>query len=692
MTLFWWISAGCVLHGLGASSDVVGQRCAGDECREKVDLTSLLHMRNHELAVHATGQSVYTKAPNYTGTVGDYTERIINTPLLSSPLRPYQEELDLCPQDTEAMMNAFVEQGFFVSHLGKGQYASKVFKLLGLKALDAPTLDPDSMDQFTMFNYFSMRQTLTSAGRTVNSSSHKVPEYWGDYETMTLGHLTLPVVEFDGYGGGASNDPPMPNGSVGFNHAMDPNKICLVGHALLELERNDWLNDTKLNRWELNTWQKSTRKAWLEELWHPYKLVDGTPAWPAIEVDWAAHFRKGDMWEDMLEQQLAFNNVGVHRVKTSNKAFGGESLPFVLGFNDPFSKFEVRPGFAKYGTDMYFTHDGMPALIVTPSGEEIAKGDKDWQYWKFVWRSCLVAIVTLQDHLHMAHYRVANVLASVTRGALPPNHVLRRLLTVFTFGTIGVNYKSFFALQDTRGVLSRALPFVDFNAVNDAVVGTMPGIRDLVDTFVNESIFNTMPDLIKAAPFFADGKLLFKEQSSLVAGYVDIFRSQLCDPETDKITDAHTQGFLHLFQKWLETSAYEPMASTATCAELTEQLSAYWFMVTSWHRHVGQIGDFAIDPDLIGLSWQEGEPFPRPMQAFQWSSIAAATAAPRPKLMEDYSHVFKGIDRQEDVASLWAKFHTNLTEVTATITARNKKRTTENWRSDPRQVESSLCV
>lgn len=51
----------------------------------------------------------------------------------------------------------------------------------------------------------------------------------------------------------------------------------------------------------------------------------------------------------------------------------------------------------------------------------------------------MITIITLTDHLHYTHFRAGNVLATAVRKTLSPNHPLRRLLSVFTFGTIFVN-------------------------------------------------------------------------------------------------------------------------------------------------------------------------------------------------------------------------------------------------------------
>jgi len=125
---------------------------------------------------------------------------------------------------------------------------------------------------------------------------------------------------------------------------------------------------------------------------------------------------------------------------------------------------------------------------------------------------------------------------------------------------------------------------------------------------------------------------------------------------------------------------------------VTQDLTVYLFMVTGFHRHVGQAGDYAADPDIIGLSWKEGEASSRPLQAFMTSIIASATGLTRPKLMRDYSQVFEGMEKEDEAIAIWAHFQSMLRDVADAIDARNQHRESSNWRSHPAHVEVSVAV
>jgi len=415
--------------------------------------------------------------------------------------------------------------------------------------------------------------------------------------------------------------------------------------------------------------------------------------WPKTEVDFAQLFLKADLWDDGLEQAIAFSSIGTHRLETTTRDFGGEQLAFVVSLN-ALATMEVRPGFGRYGGDMYFSEAGMPVLVVTPDGAEVSHASKDWQYWKFVWRSSLVSIVTLQDHLHMAHYKVANVLATSSRRELQPDHPARRVLTVFTWGSIGVNYKSMFALSLKDSALSRTMPVKDFGTLTETVPESLPDITKTVEYFADESRWAQLPRQLQEAPFYADGLLLFRALHGLVQGYFDLFRDRWCDQDDDALTDSGLVALEHDLASTLAAANYQGDYYTGrkTCSQAAERVTAALYTVTAYHRHVGQAGDFAIDPEVAAFSWREGERSSRPMQALITSTVAAATAVPKPKLDEDFSHVFEGMHREGQARALWAKFRDELHAVSQTVRERNARRTVPYYRADPSIVECSVAV
>merc|ERR1712217_249791 len=146
---------------------------------------------------------------------------------------------------------------------------------------------------------------------------------------------------------------------------------------------------------------------------------------------------------------------------------------------------------------MYFDSDGLPRAVVTTAGNCVTPTEpKDWQYWKFVWRSTLVNVITVVEHLHCAHFRTGGVMARAVREALPPDHGFRRLLTPFTFGTPLVNQLALHILSAPNAALDRAMPFNQeaFARINAVAMKLLHPIEDTHKEFLHQEEWDKMPD------------------------------------------------------------------------------------------------------------------------------------------------------------------------------------------------------
>eukprot|EP00434_Breviolum_minutum_P009777 symbB.v1.2.008610.t1/scaffold541.1/size189716/6 len=223
-----------------------------------------------------------------------------------------------------------------------------------------------------------------------------------------------------------------------------------------------------------------------------------------------------DEWEDQLEYAIAFHLIGAHRLESGQWSFdvpgtgSRVTLPFRIPLNS-LSGFQVRDHFGKYGVDLYFTEDGLPALLETPAGDIVVRGDKEWQYWKFVWRSTLVTGITLTDHLHFTHFRTGNVMARAVRVAVKGSNPLRRVLSIFTFGTIFVNVQAVHVLCGPNHLLHRATPFSNFVKLSHKVPELLQDITEAtpIRAVTEDAVFEKLHPKIKTLPFYADGRLLF---------------------------------------------------------------------------------------------------------------------------------------------------------------------------------------
>jgi len=414
------------------------------------------------------------------------------------------------------------------------------------------------------------------------------------------------------------------------------------------------------------------KRDWLMSWYKRYTLADGRTLWPPQLTDFASAFLKADMWDDALERAIAFKLIGTHRTVPVDMPGQNSELRYVNRVAPP-ADTGVRPHFGKLGADMFFDQDGLPRVIQTPEGDLIQRGDRDWQYWKFVWRSSLLTSITLSDHLFLTHFNVASTLAEMTRIHLRPDHPMRRFLSVFTFGTIFVNINAIHALIGPNHMFHRASPFKEFTSLPHWLPDKLPTILEQHKMFRNKTLLASQGPMLTEAPYYKDGQLLYDALSKLMKDFMDVHHSDFCTvAEEDKPSVLREPQLLAFWEGMTSNErAFADMGKTTSCDTFTEALTATLFSVTGYHSHVGAVYDYFSDPDLVGSSWKDGESFARPKQSLIFSAIVAFTGATQPQITEDFTHVFNDINKEEESKVVWRSFMEEIQDVEVAVKDRN---------------------
>lgn len=586
------------------------------------------------------------------------------------------EELAQCPGMVHTTLT-LAEKGY-----------EKLLKtLLGRKA--PPLINQPWADDFTVALYSSIAHLTLRQYSSRHASSVPVPITVGGVPTFTIGDISAPNKDID-HPVFVPLETFVPQRL--FNLVFLPGFNCFHG-LLRTLPWHDALDEEK-NTWEYvfeHAEEKySSKKDWVLSWYKPYKTLDGSPIWPQQQLDFTALYWKQDTWDDGLERAIAFGLIGAHRLELS-----GQALPFVIRINR-FSALEVREGFGNYEGDLYFTAEGVPAIMELAGGRQIQRGDKDWQYWKFVWRSALITVITLVDHLHLAHFRAGNILARAVRKTLSPKHPMRRFLSIFTFGTIFVNMNAMHTLIGPSHVLHRSGPFKNFEALSKLVPESLPSPFEQHHSILSQEAFDRLPKMMKEAPYYQDGRLLVVALRRFIEDFGNVYWSDICDSD-GRMKDFEMSNFREALVQDINESRYQtPIKTNTNCKVFFDILVSYLWTVTGWHRHVGTVADYYADPDLASFSWKKGEPFARPRQHFQMSTVAAFTGLSQPKLSEDYSHVFQGIYKEEQAVRVFQTFKAGLELISKEIGRRNEIRMStlgfKNTNADPTNVECSVAV
>merc|ERR1719162_2438507 len=201
-----------------------------------------------------------------------------------------------------------------------------------------------------------------------------------------------------------------------------------------------------------------------------------------------------------------------------------------------------------------------------------------------------------------------------------------------------------------------------------------------------------MPQMIKDTPYYSDGRLLSREIKKMVASMAKVMGFDDCK-KTKLIQDVFILRFLKRINSDELLTGYDQSFSLdEDCGKFLKWFESVIWTVTGWHRHVGKVADLMSDPSLAGFSWKEGESSTRPRQAMLMSVVGAFTGSPHPKLMEDFTHLFVGVEGGEKMTHIWHEFQGSLHKVEAEVTKRNGKRQIKNAQASPANVECSVAV
>ena len=431
--------------------------------------------------------------------------------------------------------------------------------------------------------------------------------------------------------------------------------------------------------------------------------VDGT-GWPLGEQPPPAF--SAYRYSDAALEALVFEGLGQHRVvliDRSRPGPAGSSSPegahyaLPLGFA---AAAEVRPGFAQFGADAYFNRDGRVVGIArggrlyTPDGPlgsgrscvsshhflgdyHLCSAWSDgWLHAKLALRGTLFAVVTAIDHLQATHLTWGNALSLSSLEVLPTNHALRLMLSPFVHRTAAVNFNAAIMLLSSDALLPRAMAltpegfrtlFAAGNASDALAFATVPDARRArgVDTLV--------------LPFDEDG-----------AEYYDILRRFV-----RKYIAAEVRCDDPLVARWyarLASLLPQGELPPLSCGSLADVIATFAHHVSALHGHVGQVAGEVEDPCFAPFAWREGELCGTPRQSLARASIMAATGSTNPRIIDDYSFLFK----RGETKGLWRNMTAELLSFGERVDARNEARERAGRRRyrvfEPRNIETSVAV
>lgn len=320
--------------------------------------------------------------------------------------------------------------------------------------------------------------------------------------------------------------------------------------------------------------------------------------------------------------------------------------------------FEYRHGYAPYGSIAYFDTEA-ELQYIRYMGKNYVKGDEDWEFVKYAFRSTSLTFTTLIDHLVGAHMIKSGMKTIASRVYLNTNHPLRRFIKPFTHDSISVNFAASQSLFPAKAALARAVSFTP-NGFHKAVY-TSSDVINVEDARAKWVFCQKIQEITKHASFCEDMLEYVLAVKPYVEHFVDTYY------KTDDVLKADEE----LVRFWTEIGQLGILEKE----NLTDYLTWFIFTVTAYHRHIGTVGDFIFSPDFASGKIRPGKAEASIQSMIQLYGIALGTGKPQVSFMNyrpDYMFLQDEF-KQSQIAS-WEAMIQRLEVVEERINQRNKDR------------------
>jgi len=385
-------------------------------------------------------------------------------------------------------------------------------------------------------------------------------------------------------------------------------------------------------------------------------------------------------WKDWsspkTQSEFIFSGLGQFYLKSfTPPAVSDPTIPsdatFVIDLS-AWAKYDVRKGYAKWGTIGYFNAQWMPCGIYWCEKKKLVlPTDSDHAHVSFLFRSNVLINVVLSSHLVDIHWVVSNGLVLASERHLSKAHPLRRLIAPHTYNAVVVNNTGLATLAPVGGLGYRA-----FNFTKDSWPVALP---DLVSAFryvtVKERFAQSgLPDAIREKlPYYHDGFDLWDIFERYVTKFLDIFYTD----EAAIVGDAEIQAYWGDFDHQVPNGLYNVGALNK--ANLVKQLTYSIYTVTAAHQYIGGVTEYIVQPFGVANAVAVNAISATVQCSIYAQNLMAATALKMPDLLNDWSHLYASIrdtnaGQYGQVTSLLTQWQAELREFSAVVEERNKVR------------------
>lgn len=396
---------------------------------------------------------------------------------------------------------------------------------------------------------------------------------------------------------------------------------------------------------------------------------------PESYLDWE------DMTTDAALTRIFFYGMGACLIAAQPQRTDDELGPFCVDL--PVQDLETRSGFRRMGCRVHFDADQKPTGIFDYQHKLLVKpGDVEWEEAKLLARVTVGTVVTAREHLLWTHLIMSNTVTMSSILNLFPSHPIRRLLTIFTFGTNAVNARAFEVLVPDSAIFHRATGFKHsaiekmFNDGFDAC--------DIFEPFSDRDICPSVKELSD------DGKFPYIAEGSAYFDIVRTFVSNWIAEAGDEATDSFAEAFYKEVQSVSVGMKYElPEFSTDALVNLCAQMI---FCVTAYHELVGGVVEYFRLPSRFGFRITEGATSVDVQSYLIASIVSGSTSIKMPMLMKGFPNFFGAGGAKEWERDVWNTFVADLAEQENVVVENEANRDFEYRACNPRRFECSVSV
>jgi hydroperoxy icosatetraenoate dehydratase/isomerase len=336
-------------------------------------------------------------------------------------------------------------------------------------------------------------------------------------------------------------------------------------------------------------------------------------------------------------------------------------------------RLEVLDGYARYGSDCYFDSNWNVVKIEDrgygkPAADNMdfdydcfttfKPGEPGWNQAKFRFRSSVLTLVTMIDHLYGIHLQISNLLVVAMREQLSADHPVRRFLTPYTYRTIGINDNARTVLTAPRTLAARTFAFSEKGTSlawaaaptliqGGAEVLEAPGNAfDVLHRSVNRKLY--INEYLRGergidTPYYRWNERYWDVTHKFVTEYMkQYYGGDLKNLAKDQQVIAMIRQYLRNMEITSSSTALamiqqsKSLPTEAVAILCVDIITSYILLVTSGHEQVGDVSPYAQDASWCASKFVPGASVGTKDAALHAALLISLTSTPMPLLMKPF--------------------------------------------------------